>query len=1110
MSSGYYRYPTIGDESVVFVCEDDLWTVPATGGIARRLTSGLATATYPILSPDGRWLAFTGREEGQPEVYLMPGGGGPAKRLTYLGGGYCRTVTWDGAGRIVFANSASQPFGSLVHLYALDPQRGDMTQIGVGPARTISYSAKGGVVIGRNIGAPAMWKRYRGGRTGQIWIDEKGEGDFQRLRTVQGNLASPIWIGERIYFLSDHEGIGNLYSCLSDGQDVRRHTDHEEYYARNASSDGRRIVYHAGGDLYLFDPETDVVQAIEVDFRSPQTQRNRRFVDAARYLDSYALHPKGHTLAITSRGKAFTMANWEGPVLQHGQAAGPRYRLLDWLNDGKRLIGVTDEPGEEAFVIMPANGLGERTLIQDLDIGRPDALAVSPTKDQILFSNHRFELCLLDLDSRELTVIDRGKNERIAGFCWSPDGRWAAYSVSISLQVTVLKLWQAETGQVTLLTDPVLRDVAPAFDPSGRYLYFLSYRHFDPVYDNLQFDLGFPMGMRPFLITLRKEDRSPFSLAEPAESDEQDGREEGDSRQVGEHQEDEEPETGLAQEEPDEAPEASEGAAEKPKEAEPKRIQVDLDGIERRIVGFPVDEGRYGRIEGIGGGKVIYSRYPVEGALGRSFLPSVPPAKGELLVYDFEEQTEDTLITGISDFVLSSDHGHLGYRAGNRLRVLKAGQRPNKEAGSKPGPKSGWVDLGRIKVSIVPGIEWQQMYREAWRLQRDHFWTPDMANVDWLAVYERYLPLVERAASRSEFSDLIWEMQGELGTSHSYEFGGDYRPEPRYDQGYLGADLVFDDSCESWRVERIVQGDAWDEDADSPLRKPGINVAAGDRILAINGRPLSRLHSPGRALVNLAGEEITLAVARDDQTQPRLVTVRALRSEEPARYREWVTNNRRIVHEATGGRVGYIHIPDMMAAGYAEFHRGYLAEVDREGLIVDVRFNNGGHVSSLILEKLARKRLGYEYSRWGEDPLPYPVESVLGPMVALTNEQAGSDGDIFSHGFKMLGLGPLIGMRTWGGVVGISPKATLVDGSITTQPEYSTWFTDVGWGIENYGTEPDIEVEIRPQDYGRGLDPQLQRAIEEIQRLLAEHPPQVPDLGRERPNLALPKLPPRT
>jgi tricorn protease len=465
------------------------------------------------------------------------------------------------------------------------------------------------------------------------------------------------------------------------------------------------------------------------------------------------------------------------------------------------------------------------------------------------------------------------------------------------------------------------------------------------------------------------------------------------------------------------------------------------------------------------------------------------------------------------------------------------------------------------------------MFREAWRLQRDHFWTPDMAEVDWQAIYRRYFQLIPRVSTRSEFSDLMWEMQGELGTSHAYEFGGDYRPRPNYGQGFLGAALHWDAGAAGYRVGELVLGDPWDNRSNSPLAAPGVDVRPGDVIIAINGQPLTAEVGPAQMLVNQANHEVLLTLlprpdsppstepasalpqaepessneepqpgepvaGSDDPSAPlaatsanrdqpipgprtgapqeqtpekpkyRSVSVRAIGDEGPARYRRWVEENRRRVHAASDGRIGYVHVPDMGAFGYAEFHRGYLAEVDRDALIVDVRYNGGGHVSQLILEKLARRRLGYDLSRWG-GLIPYPVESVSGPLVALTNEHAGSDGDIFCHSFKLMKLGPLVGKRTWGGVIGISPRHALVDGTVTTQPEYSFWFEDVGWNVENYGTEPDIEVDITPQDYRNGHDPQLARAIAEGLRLLEETPKKMPELAA-KPSRALPKLPPRT
>ena len=1117
MPDGYYRFPTIYRDTIVFVSEDDLWSVPAQGGIARRLTSNLGEVSRPWFSPDGTQLAFVGREEGRPEIYLMPSVGGPARRLTYLGATNTVTVGWTSDGKILFASTAGHWYLRFTHLYQVDVEGNAPEQLNFGLARSIAYGPDGGVVIGRNTEEPARWKRYRGGTAGQIWIDELGDGNFHPLLNIDSNVTSPIWLGQadapgRIYFISDHEGIGNLYSVLPSGEDLQRHTHHEDFYVRNASSDGQRIVYHAGADLCVYDPQKNLSSIVKIEYHSPQTQRNRKYTQAAQYLQDADLHPKGQALAITTRGKVFSFSNWEGSVRQHGQIDEPagnhhpttavRYRMPAWLPDGRRFIAITDAGGEESFVIFSNDGKQEPQLLANLDIGRPDAVKVNPKKNQVVFSNHRYELMFLDLETKELRQIDRSQSAPVSGFDWSPDGEWVAYSVSISLQVQALKLWKVSTNEIYPLTHPVLRDIAPAFDPKGKYLYFLSYRTFDPVYDNLHFDLGFPLGMKPYLIPLKKSITNPFIPVSRLSEDESEKEPEADD--------------GAAQEQKDKSeaePEENEEKEEKEEKKEDIKVEIDLEDIFDRVIAFPVAEGIYGRIQGVGDNKVIYSRFPIQGAVSQSDLDAQPPARGSLFTYTIEDQKEELYCRGISDFSLTPDGKTLLYRAGNRLRVLKASEKPA-EDDAEPGRKSGWIDFNRLKISILPGAEWRQMFREAWRLQRDQFWTPDMSKVDWLTIHDRYLPLVDRVSSRSEFSDLMWEMQGELGTSHAYEFGGDYRPQPSYSQGFLGADFQFDPQHNAWLITHIYHGDVWDPSADSPLHQPGINVQQGDWLLEVNGRRLTQALSPHAALTNLAGEEVDLVVLPgtnsssdpDNVPKPRSLTVTTLSNEMQVRYREWVEQNRRRVHEATNGKVGYLHIPDMGGWGYAEFHRGFLAEVDRDGLVVDLRFNRGGHVSSLLLEKLARKRIGYDHARWGQHPVPFPPKSVLGSMVALTNEYAGSDGDIFSQGFKLMKLGPLLGKRTWGGVIGIWPRHSLVDGTITTQPEFSFWFQDVGWGVENYGVDPDIEVDITPQDYRQSHDAQLERAILEVTRLLEANPPRLPDWP-ERPSRALPLLP---
>ena len=1080
---GYYRQPTIHDDTVVFVSEDDLWRIPASGGRAERVTAGVGQAEWPWFSPDGSTLAFVGREEGPSEIYTLPVPGGEVRRLSHQGA-MCRTAGWtpDGSA-IVYASNAGQPFSRMVTLYALTAsgEPGVPASLPYGPCAAIAYGPAGALVLGRNTGDPARWKRYRGGTAGDLWVDPEGQGAFRRLIRLDGNLASPCWIGNRIYFLSDHEGVGNVYSCLPDGGDMRRHTDHQDFYARHLSGDGRRLVYQAGADLYVLDPGQGRGVRIPVEYPGTRTQRARKFVPAADYLDSYDLSADGANLAVVSRGKAYCMGNWSGPVAQYGEPDGVRYRLLRHLPGREALVAVSDAGGVETLEVFAADGSSAPRRLEGLDLGRVVELECAPGGTRVALTNHRHELLLIDLDAVALRVLDRSAQDRItneqggiAGVAWSPDGRWLAYGYGQTPMTAAIKLCEVESGATHVVTEPVLRDGMPAWDPEGRYLYFLGYRIFDPVYDATQYEIDFPKGMRPYAITLRADLPSPFlPSASPPESAEVAAR----------HRATQE-EAALQR-----AP-----------------LRIDLEGIERRIVPFPAPEGRYERITGIAG-KVLFSSVPVEGTRHQNLFDTTPPAKATLHMYDLEAQKLETLVEGITDFRLSGDARTLVYRAQRRIRVLPASQKaaaPGPE-GEKPGRESGWIDHERIKVSVRPAAEWRQMFDEAWRLQRDQFWTPDMSGLDWEGVHRRYLPLVDRLSTRAELSDLFWEVQGELGTSHAYEFGGEYRQGPQYGQGFLGVDWVFDAREAVYRFGAIVQGDPSDEHTASPLTAPGINVRAGDRIVAINGQQVRPDRGPQQLLVNTAGQDLLLTIAGMDGDAVRTVRALAQRDERPARYRDWVERNRQAVHAATAGRVGYVHIPDMGPEGYAEFHRLYLVEYDREALVVDVRWNGGGYASALILEKLARRRRGYAYARWGT-PIPYPEESPRGPLVMLTNEMAGSDGDIVSHIFKLMGLGPLIGKRTWGGVIGITPRHILVDNTITTQPEYALCFDDVGWAVENYGTDPDIEVEIAPQDHAAGRDPQLQRGIDEALRLLAITPPHTPQ-PPPRPRLARGTMP---
>lgn len=1082
--AGYLRQPAICGDTVVFACEDDLWTVGADGGRASRVTAGACAYAHPRLSPDGSVLAFTGADDGPCEVYAMPLSGGPVRRLTHQAA-RCAVTGWHpGTGEIVFTGTADQPDGFGHRLFAVGPGGGVPRLLVEGAAASAAFGPDGALVVGRSIADPARRKRYRGGAAGTLWIAPDG-GDFRPLIELPGNLADPHWIGDRVFFLSDHEGAGNVYSCDAGGGGLLRHTGHDGFYARGLSGDGVRLVYHCGADLYaLDDPLRGAPRRLEIATAGSRPQRARRFVDAGANLESARLSPDGASLAVLARGRLFTLDHWTGPVREHGtERDGVRLRLPAWLADGELLVAVAgDEQPDERLLLFAADG---GPPLAELDLGALGCvveLAASPAGDRIALTTNRQQLWTLEagavgavratgavgtaeapdtaaafeLRLGEPQLLDTARAERIEDLAWSPDGRWLAYTYPQTARTSAIRVADTTTGRTFPVTRPVLRDASPAFDPEGRYLYFLGQRDLTPEHDQVQFDIGFPFGARPYLVTLSAGEPQPFAEQLPPQ--------------------------GLAPEEPDTPYEVPD-------------VEIDLAGIDRRVVALPLPEGRYTGIVGLRDGVLVHT-VPLAAP-----DPADPQAAPDGVVHRVAlatgEVTEDHILM-LDGIEASADGSALLVRCDGRLRVLDGGPRDPVDAylapGAEPDRRSGWIDLDRVVVPLHPGAEWRQMVRETWRLQRESFWSAGMAGVDWDAVYERYLPLAERVACRSELSDLLWEMQGELRSSHAYELGGDHRRPPEHEQGFLGVDWDVVEPLPAagtprFRIARILRGDTWNPDATSPCNRPGTDVRPGDVVAAVNGRAVGPA-GPGALLVGQAGREVELTLLRPG-ADPRRVTVRAAACEARARYRDWVTQATDHVHRASDGRIGYVHVPDMYRTGYADFVRGFLTELDREALLVDVRFNGGGHVSPLLLDRLTRRPAGAEHGRWS-GASPYPLEAPSGPMALLVNEHTGSDAEIFSHRFRALGLGPLIGARTWGGTIATWPRHRLVDGTVTTQPEFRHRLHGEGDGLENRGVVPDIAVADPPrrpvrdgQGGGHGAeDPRDPQLAEGVRRLL--------------------------
>jgi tricorn protease len=736
------------------------------------------------------------------------------------------------------------------------------------------------------------------------------------------------------------------------------------------------------------------------------------------------------------RGNVFTMGHWEGPTRQLGPRDASRQRLVRWLADGRQLIATTDRAGDDGIELLSAQ-TGKVTAVE-ADVGRVVDIAIDPSGRRVAMSNHRQQVLVLELESMSVSVIDQSAAGPICGLDWSPRGRWLAWSRPEGPGMATARILLLDTDDEAIhpVTDGRQFDWCPSFSPDGELLVFLARRDFDPVYDAAYFDANFPRSSRPWVALLRDDLAHPFrslpsDVAKPQKA------------------------KGKPPQDP---------------------IKIDVDGLANRIVPMPVKESCYQRVVALPGGHVLMSRKGPGGSLDRRWWNTGPPkADHGLLMWDHAKREVVVVDDHVTSFGVDVRRKRAWITAGWKLRVLPAapekGRREElrKRRASAPSRTSGWIDLTRVRCRIDPPQEWRQIFDESWRLMRDHFWRADMGGVDWADIGQRYRALLPGVRTRSELTDLLWCLQGELGVGHAYVMGGDIRRAPNWSAGRLAADTSW--TGDGHRVDHICRGDPGHRKRNSPLSEPGANVKVGDVIVAVDGQPMSE-DRPLAASFEHRGDQLVPLTVRASDGKERTIVIRLLRDDNQARYRDHVRRMRERVHQATNGRCGYLHIPDMGPGGYAEFHRDFLVESSREGLVVDVRYNRGGHVSQLLLEKLSRRPLGYTISRHNA-PVPYPRYAIGGPMICLTNAYSGSDGDIFSHHWKQLQLGPLVGTRTWGGVIGIWPRHRLVDNGLTTQPEFSNWMGDVGFGVENYGTDPDHLIEIKPQDWAKGLDPQL-------------------------------------
>lgn len=1079
---GYLRFPHLHGDRLCFAAEDDLWVAPLDGtGRAWRLTVDRTKIGHPRFSPDGRRIAYTSWRSLVPEIHLAPVDGGPGRRLTYWGSPDTQVCGWTPDGDILAVGSHGEPFSYFTWAYKVPTDGDPGGKLPWGPVSDIQVADLDGerrtlLLTGTPPHEPAAWKRYRGGATGRLWLHGR-----RLLADLEGHLDSPMFVGGRIAFLSDHEGIGNLYSCAYDGSDLRRHTDHDAFYARHASSDGTRVVYQCAGDLWIVDDLSadSLPRRLDVRLGGPRAGRRTYQVPAAQHVDGISVDETGRASAVVVRGSLYWLTHRDGPARTITDTPGVRVRLPEMLGSGGQVAYVTDADGSDAveFAYLPrASGEREPRRLASGELGHVQELVSDPAGERLAIAANDGRLLLLDATEEsngEVTELIRSINGPVRDLAFAPDGSWLTWShpgIGRSLrQIKMARISPKGRGDrlIVDVTNGRFEDEKPVFTRDGRYLSFLSWRGFDPVYDVHTGDLSFPLGCRPYLVPLSSATPSPFALNP-------------DGRPVA---------GGLD-------PVEDEGG-------DGNAVTVEVEGLESRVTPFPVTASKYSALYPVAGGGLVWLRWPISGALGETFAnPADTSGRPTLEYFNISKAKKSELVDHLDWFAVSGD--------GSRLVVVDEGDLravPSTESGDSD--STVWIDLRRILHEVDPPAEWRQAYAEAGRIIRAYFWEPHMCGIDWETVLEQYRPLVERVASPDEFADLLREVLGELGTSHAYVSAARRNEGPPHyqrRQGLLGANFVRRDG--SWMVKRILPGDSSDSKARSPLA--GTGIREGAVLTHVDGRPVDPLTGPYPLLAGAGGSTVELTFTpAEGEGRSRRVAVVPLVDERPLRYQDWVAKRREVVRELSGGRCGYLHIPDMGGSGWAQFNRDLRMEVSRPALIVDVRGNAGGHISELVVEKLTRTILGWDLTR-NAQPVSYASNAPRGPVVALADEATSSDGDMITAAFKLLKLGPVVGQRTWGGVVGMTGRHRLGDGTVITVPMNAAWFDAYGWSVENHGVTPDLEILRTPLDWAEGRHAQLDDAVRLALDLLTTHPAAVPPDHSHVPDRTRPKLPPRT
>jgi tricorn protease len=1071
--AGMLRYPDVGEKYIAFRYANDLWLVPREGGMATPLTSTSGYEALPKFSPDGESIAFMANYDGNYDIYTMPVEGGAPTRLTHHPSGE-RPLDWTPDGEIIFWAFGYNGHPEAPGLFTVSPEGGLPKQLPVPYGWNASVSDDGKWLAYNPYATDyATWKRYRGGRAPDIWLFNLKDYTSKKITEWEGADTSPMWHGDKLYYVSDAGSAHRLNVWVYDtktGQkrQVTKHTDYDVKWASIGPGDGGNgeIVYQYGPELRLLDLGSEKSRAVEVIVPGDHVQVRPRLFDEAEQTQEGGISATGKRAVLQARGDIWTVPAENGMPRAITRTDNAIERIPVWSPDGQWIAYTSDADGEYQIYIAQSDGRGDTKKLTSRKRGFIEELFWSPDSKKIAFFDSTGRLYILDVESKDVKEIyKRATGGRGVHVNWSHDSNWLTFADEPSMrQLTAVYLYNLGDEKLTQVTSGMFSDTWPCFDRDGDFLYYASQKDFSTFTSDDNFDTWvYSQTDRLLCVPLRKDvewPNAPKSDEEEWDKDENGDAADADEGDKAEDEADAENGGDEGEEDGDEA------------EEEEEPLVIDLDGFEQRAVLLPIERGGFYNLAVNDEGKLLYMRRGTEGPASLNIAD---------ITEEDESEMEKTVLSGVSDFDLSADGKKV--LAANNAGTLVIVDAAADQSWDEPLSTAG------MTTEIDPRVEWMATFHDAWRIMRDYFYDPDMHGVDWDHVKKQYEPMVKDCSSRADLSFVIGEMIAELNVGHAYYFGGgDEDTPPSLSVGMLGCDFELDHGA--YRISHIYQGGPWDSDARGPLSQPGIDVNEGDYVLAVNGVQVDPKKDPWAAFQGLAGMEVTLTVSAEPSMEDsvRYVVVEPVGSESDLRFRAWVEKNRAYVYDKSGGKVGYIYVPDTGGAGRSNIARQFLGQVGRDALIIDERWNAGGWSPERFVELFDRHLGSYWAVRETDVGQPEPAVAQYGPKCMLINESAGSGGDSFPFWFRERGVGPLIGTRTWGGLVGLSGNPSLADGGYMSVPRFAFYNKDGTWGIEGHGVDPDIEVIDDPALMVNGGDPQLDKAIDVMLEQIKLHP----------------------